>query len=51
MNRFFQALVGRFLTDHLLGLTVHSEHGLKGMVAYGGGTHDGDKPRYPDRIS
>jgi 5-methylcytosine-specific restriction enzyme subunit McrC len=34
MNRFFQALVGRYLSDNLTGQVVSSEHRLKGMFAY-----------------
>ena len=34
MNRFFQALVGRFLTDHLVGFDVRQEHALRGMMRY-----------------
>ena len=34
MNRFFQALLAKYLSDNLTGHVVRSEHRLKGMFAY-----------------
>jgi 5-methylcytosine-specific restriction enzyme subunit McrC len=34
MNRFFQALVMRFLHEHLSGVDVHGEYRLKGIFQY-----------------
>ena len=42
MNRFFQALIGRFLTENLPALyTIRSERGLRDMIAY----HPDHNPR------
>ena len=34
MNLFFQAMIGRFLRENLLGVKVEDQHKLKGLLSY-----------------
>jgi 5-methylcytosine-specific restriction enzyme subunit McrC len=51
MNRFFQALVTRLLTDHLEGYVVRSEFALRDMMAFDPARNPrgrkSPRPRYP----
>jgi 5-methylcytosine-specific restriction enzyme subunit McrC len=47
MNHFFQALLARFLQEHLAGYTLREEHRLKGMLAYVHG-HNPRRRRAPE---
>ena len=47
MNRFFQALVSRFLHENLEGYVIHDEHKMKGFFEY----EPAHNPRgYPDSV-
>ena len=53
MNRFFQALISRFLRDHLTGVVLHDEYRLNELFSYAPGQnprgHLTPKPR-PDFV-